>query len=61
MDVGTKKHKRYQRLSIFELEALREAFRRSVRENDVPEAEWARHAERFVKDALSEAGRPTRT
>ncbi|WP_217577814.1 hypothetical protein [Mesorhizobium sp. GbtcB19] len=52
MDNGTKKQKRNQRLSIFELEALREAFRQSVRENDVTETEWARHAELFVKAAL---------
>ncbi|TGT70794.1 hypothetical protein EN802_20970 [bacterium M00.F.Ca.ET.159.01.1.1] len=60
MDAGTKKHKRTQRLSIFELEALREAFRQSVRENDVTEAEWARHAELFVKAALQKGDRPTR-
>ncbi|MBZ9990850.1 hypothetical protein LB572_27470 [Mesorhizobium sp. BH1-1-5] len=55
MDAGTKKQKRNQRLSLFELEALREAFRQSVRENDVAEAEWAQHAELFVKRALQQA------
>ncbi|MEI9403774.1 hypothetical protein [Mesorhizobium argentiipisi] len=60
MDAGTKKQKRNQPLSIFELEALREAFRQSVRENDVAEAEWARHAELFVKRALQNVGRVTR-
>ena len=52
MEAGTKKRRTNQRLSIFELEALREAFRRSVQENDVTEAEWARHAELFVKRML---------
>ncbi|WP_292228800.1 hypothetical protein [Mesorhizobium sp.] len=61
MDVGTKNHKRNQRLSIFDLEALREAFRQSVRENDVTEAEWARHAEHFVKSTLQKGSRLTRT
>ncbi|TGS10622.1 hypothetical protein EN852_026155 [Mesorhizobium sp. M2E.F.Ca.ET.209.01.1.1] len=60
MDAGTKNHKTNQRLSIFELEALREAFRRSVRENDVTEAEWARHAEHFVKRTLQKGSRLTR-
>jgi hypothetical protein len=49
MDIGTKNLKTDQRLSIFELEALRDAFRQSVRENNVAEAQWARHAEHFVK------------
>ncbi|MDX8528535.1 hypothetical protein RFM68_29060 [Mesorhizobium sp. MSK_1335] len=56
---GTKKHKRNQRLSIFELDALREAFRLSVRENDVTEAQWAQHAELFVKRTLQKGSRPT--
>lgn len=60
MDAGTKKQKRNQRLSVFELEALREAFRQSVRENDVAEAEWAQHAELFVKRALQKGSRLTR-
>ncbi|CDX61827.1 hypothetical protein MPL3365_70119 [Mesorhizobium plurifarium] len=60
MDAGTKKHRRNQRLSVFELEALREAFKRSVRENGVAEAEWARHAELFVKSTLQKGSRPTR-
>ncbi|TPI47677.1 hypothetical protein FJW05_12025 [Mesorhizobium sp. B2-9-1] len=60
MDVGKKKQKTNERLSIFELEALREAFRQSVRENDVAEAEWAQHAELFVKRALQEDGHLTR-
>ncbi|RUU48805.1 hypothetical protein [Mesorhizobium sp. M2C.T.Ca.TU.002.02.1.1] len=60
MDAGTKKHRRNQRLSVFELEALREAFKQSVRENGVAEAEWARHAELFVKRTLQKGSRPTR-
>jgi len=60
MDAGTKKQKSNQRLSIFELEALREAFRQSVRENDVAEAEWAQHAELFVKRALKKGSSFTR-
>lgn len=60
MHVGTKKHKRNPRLSIFELDALREAFRKSVRENDVAEAEWARHAELFVKRTLRKGDSLTR-
>jgi len=60
MDAGTKKQKSNQKLSIFELEALREAFRQSVRENDVAEAEWAQHAELFVKRALQKGSRLTR-
>lgn len=38
-------------MSVFELDALREAFRRSVRENNVTEVEWAEHAKLFVKRA----------
>lgn len=58
--MDTTKDKRNQRLSVFELEALRDAFRRSVRENAVTEAEWARHAELFVKNTLQKASRLTR-
>jgi hypothetical protein len=61
MDIGTSKNKRKQRLSVFELEALREAFRRSVRKNAVTEAEWARHAELFVKNTLQKASQLTRS
>jgi hypothetical protein len=60
MDAGTNKQKRNQQLSIFELEALREAFRQSVRENDVAEAEWAQHAELFVKKTSQKGDRLTR-
>ena len=60
MDAGTDKKKRNQRLSVFELEALREAFKQSVRKNGVAEAEWARHAELFVKSTLQKGSRPTR-
>ncbi|TPI09297.1 hypothetical protein FJW06_27005 [Mesorhizobium sp. B4-1-3] len=60
MDAGTDKKKRNQRLSIFELEALREAFKQSVRENDVVEAEWAQHAELFVKKTVQKGSRLTR-
>ncbi|MEI9418508.1 hypothetical protein [Mesorhizobium sp. Cs1321R2N1] len=38
-----------QRPSIFDLDALREAFMESVRENNVSPAEWGEHAERFIQ------------
>jgi hypothetical protein len=60
MDAGTKKHGKNHLLSIFELEALREAFRLSVRENDVAEADWARHAELFVERMRQQGSRLTR-
>ncbi|TPN76006.1 hypothetical protein FJ987_23910 [Mesorhizobium sp. CU2] len=60
MDAGVKKLKRNQRLSIFELEALREAFRQFVRENDVAEAQWAEHAELFVQKTLKKRSRLAR-
>ncbi|WP_167524643.1 hypothetical protein [Mesorhizobium sp.] len=42
---------------MFELDALREAFRRSVRENNVTEVQWAEHAERFVKSMIRKESR----
>ncbi|WP_149906543.1 hypothetical protein [Mesorhizobium sp. SARCC-RB16n] len=38
-----------QRLSIFDLDALREAFMRSVHENNVTAAEWGEHAQQFIQ------------
>lgn len=52
MDVCTSKHKIAGPMSVFELDALREAFRRSVRENNVTAVEWGEHAELFVKSTI---------
>ncbi|MBZ9775005.1 hypothetical protein [Mesorhizobium sp. CO1-1-8] len=38
-----------QDLSIFDLDALRDAFMKSVRENNVTAAEWGEHAEQFIR------------
>ncbi|WP_156752598.1 MULTISPECIES: hypothetical protein [unclassified Mesorhizobium] len=45
---------------MFELDALREAFKRSVRENNVTEIRWAEHAELFVKRAIGKKSRALR-
>lgn len=57
MDVRISKH---NRLSVFELDALREAFKRSVRENNVTEIKWAEHAELFVKRMIRKESRGIR-
>ncbi|ESY88022.1 hypothetical protein NKI51_06630 [Mesorhizobium australicum] len=36
-------------ISIFDLDALREAFMKSVRENNVSPAEWGEHAQWFIQ------------
>ncbi|MEI9402046.1 hypothetical protein [Mesorhizobium argentiipisi] len=41
--------KNSQHPSIFDLDALREAFMESVRENNVSPAEWGEHAEQFIQ------------
>ena len=46
MDRATSKG---ERLSAFDLDALREVFRKSVREHDVSAADWAEHAKLFLK------------
>ncbi|WP_156913433.1 hypothetical protein [Mesorhizobium sp. WSM3224] len=38
-----------ERLSAFDLDGLREVFRKSVREHDVTAADWAEHAKLFLK------------
>lgn len=38
-----------QRLSLFDLDALREAFLRSVREHNVKDADWGEHARQFIE------------
>ncbi|WP_168247538.1 MULTISPECIES: hypothetical protein [unclassified Mesorhizobium] len=45
---------------MFELDALREAFKRSVRENNVTEIKWAEHAELFVKRMIRKESRAIR-
>ena len=40
-----------KRLSAFDLEALREAFKDSVREHNVPISDWAEFAKRFLQQA----------
>ncbi|RUV94205.1 hypothetical protein EOA75_12180 [Mesorhizobium sp. M1A.F.Ca.IN.022.07.1.1] len=60
MAIRTLKHDTLGRLSVFELDALREAFKRSVRENNVTEIQWAEHAELFVKSAIGEESRTLR-
>lgn len=46
---------------MFELDALREAFKRSIRENNVTEIQWAEHAELFVKSAIGKESRTIQT
>ncbi|CAN7194287.1 hypothetical protein LJR234_000592 [Mesorhizobium amorphae] len=47
-----------ERLSAFDLDALREVFRKSVREHDVSAADWAEHAKLFLKRTTKrEAGK----
>ncbi|RJT39185.1 hypothetical protein D3227_13305 [Mesorhizobium waimense] len=41
-----------KRLSAFDLDALREAFKKSTRENDIGPADWAEHARLFVEQAI---------
>lgn len=60
MEIRTSKHDTLGRLSVFELDALREAFKRSVRENNVTEIQWPEHAELFVKRAIGEESRALR-
>ncbi|MFD1986808.1 hypothetical protein ACFSOZ_30715 [Mesorhizobium newzealandense] len=38
-----------QRLSLFDLDALREAFTKSVREHNVKDADWGEHARLFIQ------------
>ena len=51
MDGRISKRDTLGRMSVFDLDALREAFRRSVRDNNIPQVDWAKHAELFVKSA----------
>ncbi|RUU02694.1 hypothetical protein EOD23_19375 [Mesorhizobium sp. USDA-HM6] len=57
MDLRISKHNTLGRMSLFELDALREAFRRSVHENNVTEVQWAEHAELFVKGIIRKESR----
>ncbi|RRI02743.1 hypothetical protein EH240_12220 [Mesorhizobium tamadayense] len=57
MDARASKRNTPGRMSVFELDALREAFRRSVRENNVTEIQWAEHAELFVKSTIRRESR----
>ncbi|RWM21369.1 MAG: hypothetical protein E5X74_30490 [Mesorhizobium sp.] len=57
MDARISKRNIPRQMSVFELDALREAFRRSVRENNVTEVEWAEHAKLFVKRATYKESR----
>ncbi|TGQ50431.1 hypothetical protein EN836_28990 [Mesorhizobium sp. M1C.F.Ca.ET.193.01.1.1] len=57
MDVRISKRRTTGQMPVFELDALREAFRRSVRENNVTEVQWAEHAERFVKSMIRKESR----
>jgi hypothetical protein len=45
MAVATKK-----RLSAFDLDDLRDAFKKSVREHDVTPSDWAEFAKQFLSD-----------
>ena len=40
---------RADRLPFFDLDALREAFKKSVREHNVTDADWAEHAKLFIQ------------
>ncbi|WP_337106288.1 hypothetical protein [Mesorhizobium salmacidum] len=40
--------KHSQPVSVFDLDALREAFMKSVRDNNVSPAEWGEHAQWFI-------------
>lgn len=61
MNVRKSKHTALARMSVFELDALREAFRRSVRENNVTEVQWAEHAALFVKRMIRKESRAIQT
>ncbi|SFP86711.1 hypothetical protein SAMN03159463_05026 [Mesorhizobium sp. NFR06] len=37
-------------LSAFDLDILREAFRKSVREQNIPTSRWVEHARLFIKE-----------
>jgi hypothetical protein len=50
MEHGKPRKKKQTQLSAFDLDAMREAFKRSVRENNVSEAEWAEYARKFVDE-----------
>ncbi|MDG4882851.1 hypothetical protein [Mesorhizobium sp. WSM4884] len=52
MDDPKPTSKKQRRLSAFELDSVREAFRRSVRENNVTEANWAEHAKTFIENMI---------
>ena len=41
-----------QRLSIFDLDALREDFLKSVHENNVKDTEWGEHARWFIQQVV---------
>jgi len=56
MDGPKPTSKKQRRLSAFELDSVREAFRRSVRENNVTEADWAEHAKAFVNNMIGKHG-----
>ncbi|MEZ2331546.1 hypothetical protein AB6802_17640 [Mesorhizobium sp. RCC_202] len=57
MDARILKDKALKQMPLFELDALREAFKRSVRDNNVALADWAKHAELFVKNAARKENR----
>lgn len=42
------------RLSAFDLEALREAFKDEVREHNVPASDWARFAKKFLQHRVGQ-------
>lgn len=42
-----------ERLPAFDLDTLREMFRKSVREHGVTTADWAEHARLFIKQTTS--------
>lgn len=50
-----------QRPSLFDLDALREAFRKSLCEHSVKDAEWSEHAALFIQQVANRKGDETTT
>lgn len=59
MEACKPKQKKRARLSAFDLDSMREAFQRSVRENSVTEADWAEHAKKFIEEMVREQRCPS--
>ena len=47
-----------QRLSLFDLDAIREAFMKSVREHNVKDSDWGEYARLFIQQVAETNRRP---